>query len=73
MVKNLIDGSKAVGLFNRSKNPAKVTVEWKSLKIEGHQTVRDLWRQKTLGSYRQKFSSVVPGEGVMMVKVIAKK
>ncbi|MEO9146427.1 MAG: putative Ig domain-containing protein [Ginsengibacter sp.] len=72
MIKNLVDGSKAVGLFNRSKSPAKVTVDWKSLHIEGHQTVRDLWRQKKLGDYRQKFSAIVPAEGVVMVKIIAK-
>jgi alpha-galactosidase len=73
MVKNLVDGSKAVGLFNRSKNPAKVTVDWKSLQIEDDQTVRDLWRQKKLGNYRQKFSAIVPAEGVVMVKIIAKE
>lgn len=72
MVKPLADGSKAVGLFNRGDNPTRVTVDWKSLQIEGRQTVRDLWRQKNLGNYRNSFSAVVPARGVVMIKVTSK-
>lgn len=73
MVKNLVDGSKAVGLFNRGKSPVKVTVNWKELQIKGKQYVRDLWRQKNMGKYRQKFSAIVPAEGVVMVQMSSKK
>jgi alpha-galactosidase len=69
MVKNLADGSKAVGLFNRSKNDVEVEVNWAELQISEKQTVRDLWRQKDLGKYEQKFSAKVPAQGVVMVKI----
>ncbi|MBK5261775.1 MAG: putative Ig domain-containing protein [Peptostreptococcaceae bacterium] len=69
MVKDMADGSKAVGLFNQSKNAAELVVDWKELQISGKQSVRDLWRQKELGVYKQKFSAQVPPRGVVMVKI----
>jgi alpha-galactosidase len=72
MVKNLADGSTAVGLFNRGKFAAEVTVNWADLKVSGKQSVRDLWRQKDLGVFQQKFGIQVPAQGVVMVKIGAK-
>ncbi len=69
MVKNLHDGSKAVGLFNRGKNAVEMTVDWAELQLSGKQTVRDLWRQKELGTFKEKFSTQVPPQGVIMVKI----
>ena len=63
MVKNLIDGSKAVGFFNRSKTNTEVAINWKDLKLSGKQTVRDLWRQKELGIYQNTFTTQVPAQG----------
>jgi alpha-galactosidase len=72
MVKNLADGSKAVGLFNRGKNVAKVEADWIELGISGKFTVRDLWHQKDLGVFKQKFGTQVPAQGVVMVKISKK-
>ena len=69
MVKNLADGSKAVGLFNRGKHFAEVEVNWAELGIMGKHTVRDLWHQKDLGVYKQKYKVAVPAQGVVMVKI----
>jgi alpha-galactosidase len=69
MVKNLFDGSKAVGFFNPSKNVANMEVEWRELQISGKYLVRDLWRQKNLRKCSDKFSVEVPAEGVVMVKI----
>jgi alpha-galactosidase len=69
IVKNLADGSKAVGLFNRGKNPAEVEVGWAELGISGKYTVRDLWHQKNLGVYKLNFRTQVPAQGVVMVKI----
>ena len=41
----------AVGLFNRGGAPAEVTAHWADIGVKGEQPVRDLWRQKDLGSY----------------------
>ena len=69
MVKNLVDGSKSVGLFNRGKVAADVSIEWSELNLAGKQSVRDLWRQKELGTYDQNFSALVPARGVVMIKI----
>jgi alpha-galactosidase len=69
MVKNLADGSKSVGLFNRGKSTAEVVVDWAEIQLSGKQSVRDLWRQKDLGVYKEKYSAQVPGNGVVMIKI----
>ncbi|MCK9413271.1 MAG: putative Ig domain-containing protein [Prolixibacteraceae bacterium] len=69
MVKNLVDGSKAVGLFNPGHKVAEVVVDWAELQISGKRSVRDLWHQRDIGVYKQKFSAQVPPKGVVMVKI----
>jgi alpha-galactosidase len=71
-VRDLEDGSKAVGLFNRGEGEAKVTAKWADLGLKGKQLVRDLWRQKDLGTYESQFEASVPRHGVVMVRVKAK-
>jgi alpha-galactosidase len=67
--KKLEDGSSAVGLFNRGRTPAKVRADWGSLKTSGKQSVRDLWRQKDLGTFDSQFEADVPPHGVVLVRV----
>jgi alpha-galactosidase len=72
MVKNLVDGSKTVGLFNRAKNESEVEVNWNEIQVYGNQTVRDLWHQKNVGEFNQKFIAKVPAQGVVMIKIMKK-
>lgn len=67
--KTMEDGSKAVGLFNRNVNAGAVTVTWADLHISGEQIVRDLWRQKDLGSFGERFEASVPRHGVVLVRI----
>jgi alpha-galactosidase len=67
--KDLENGSKAVGLFNRGDDEAQVTAKWSDLGIKGMQTVRDLWRQKDLGLFEDEFKAAVPRHGVVLVNV----
>ena len=67
--KPLEDGSIAVGLFNRENNKAKMTAYWTDLGINGLQKVRDLWRQKDLGRYGERFSAAVNPHGVVMIRM----
>ena len=69
MVKELADGSKAVGLFNRGKVTSDVSVQWKDLQLSGKHAVRDLWRGKELGPSIGSFSANVPAQGVVMIKI----
>jgi len=73
MVKNLIDGSKSIGLFNRRTEPSEISLLWKEINIEGTWTVRDLWRQKNIGVFDQSFKAIVPANGVVMVKITEKQ
>jgi len=69
MVKDLADGTKVVGLGNRGEFPAKVTATWRDVGVSGRQTVRDLWRQKDLGRFKDQFTAEVPRHGVVLVRV----
>jgi alpha-galactosidase len=67
--KELEDGSRAVGLFNRGEKKEMVTVKWTDLNINGKQLVRDLWRQKNLGKFTNQFSAEVKRHGVILIKI----
>jgi alpha-galactosidase len=72
--KDMADGSKAVGLFNRSNEPLTVTVKWADhLSVSGKQKVRDLWRQQDLGTFEKQFETKVLAHGVVLVKVTSQK
>jgi len=70
--RDLEDGTKAVGLFNRGELPATVVANWADLDLAGPRSVRDLWRQKNLGVYKKEFKAKVPRHGVILVRVGSK-
>ncbi len=68
-VKDLEDGAKAVGFFNRGRQ----TENYNFNKIErsgihGSHQVRDLWRQKDLGVVRKEIPVTIPAHGVVLLK-----
>ena len=67
-VKPLHDGSRAIGLFNRTDAAATVTLDWADAGLVGTRAVRDLWQHNDLGSFDRKFSSSVPAHGVVLIK-----
>ncbi len=69
MIKELEDGSQAVGLCNRGECEFQVTATWSQLSITGRQSVRDLWRQQDLGVFTKAFSTIVPRHGVAVMKI----
>ncbi len=69
MVKDLEDGSKAVGLFNRGEFPTQVAARWDQVSVNGQQQVRDLWRQKNLGAASSQFAAEVPRHGAVLIKI----
>ena len=68
--KDMEDGSKAVGLFNRSEFDTRARASWQTLGIKGKQKVRDLWRQKDLGVFADQFEAKVPRHGVVLVRIV---
>ena len=71
--KDLEDGSKAVGMFNRGLLDSSVTAKWSDLCINGRHTVRDLWQQKDLGEFTDQFTIQVPLHGAALVRIIPQK
>jgi alpha-galactosidase len=69
IVKELEDGSIAVGLFNLGLAPKEISVAFKDLGIDGKPIVRDLWRQKDLGSFDAGFTGKVSPHGVVFIRV----
>jgi alpha-galactosidase len=67
--KDMEDGSKAVGLFNRGETSQPVEVKYSDLGLKGKHRIRDLWRQKDLGKFRNSFSTTVPPHGVVLVRI----
>jgi alpha-galactosidase len=71
-LKEMEDGSKAVGLFNRGESAAEVTARWVDLGITGPWMVRDLWRQQDLLVCNTEFKATVPRHGVVLVRLRSK-
>jgi alpha-galactosidase len=68
MVKEMEDGSKAIGLCNSGEIPVSVTIEFSAIGLTGKQVIRDVWKQKNLGTFRNKFTTTVPRHGVVLVR-----
>ena len=67
--KDLQDGTKAVGMFNRSNENAEVTARFNQLGLNGKCIVRDLWRQKDMGTFENQYKTIVPPHGVVLIKI----
>jgi len=67
--KDMEDGSKAVGLFNRGEDPAPIRVNWSDLGLTGEHTVRDLWRQADLPAATDGFEATVGRHGVVLLRI----
>ncbi len=67
--KPMEDGSLAVGLFNRGDDETVVKAAWSDLHLTGKHAVRDLWRQKDMGTFTGEFQASIPRHGVVLVKI----
>lgn len=61
-------------MFNRGDKPANISINPKMLGLyDGDRTVRDLWRQKDVGTLtmhaKGRYTAEVPAHGVVLVKV----
>jgi alpha-galactosidase len=68
--KPLQDGTTAVLMLNKGREPAGITVAWDKIGLSGWQMVRDLWERKDLGHYAGSFTAHnLPRHGHMLIKV----
>lgn len=67
--KPLVDGSTAVAVFNLDDSCRKVSLNWKSLGLEGYRVVRDVWRQADRGSAGEGMAATVMPHGVLLLRL----
>jgi alpha-galactosidase len=70
-VKALADGSRAVGMFNRTGQTVKVDLVWRDLRQSGIRSrpdVRDLWLRKNLGRQKNLVARLT-AHGCMLLRV----
>lgn len=67
--KPLDDGSIAVAFYNLGETPVEVAVTWADLHVQGRQSVRDLWRQKDMGNFDDRYAARVAPHGAELFKI----
>ncbi|HET7733911.1 MAG TPA: NPCBM/NEW2 domain-containing protein [Paludibacter sp.] len=76
-VKELEDGSRAVGFCNFGIEPVELIYkDFEKLGLTGTKTVRDLWRQKNISTIaigKDSLSMKIPAHGVLLYKFIPVK
>jgi alpha-galactosidase len=67
-VRELADGGKAVGLFNRGHRALPITVRWRDLGYKQPPSARDLWTHQDLGKLPDPYTVTVVKHGVVMLR-----
>lgn len=67
-VKELYDGSRAVGIFNRSDEERKVTIDWSTLDLASYANRRDVWRQQEVDATSNTNAFTLDNHGVQLLK-----
>ena len=70
--KDMQNGVKAVGIFNRDplyEAPKQITLKLTDLGLDTPQQIRDLWRQKDLGTFTNTFTTTVRPHGVKLTTI----
>jgi alpha-galactosidase len=67
-VRELADGGKAIGLFNRGHRALPITVRWRDLGYKQPPSARDLWTHQDLGKLPDPYTVTVVKHGVVMLR-----
>ncbi|MDX2196863.1 MAG: putative Ig domain-containing protein [Cytophagales bacterium] len=68
-VKTLNDGGKAIAIFNVSTITQNISIKWQDYSISGYKTIRDVWRQKDMGTFGTGYDAKIPAHGCRLLKV----
>ncbi|MEP6948115.1 MAG: glycoside hydrolase family 27 protein [Ginsengibacter sp.] len=68
-IKDMHDGSKAMGIFNMEKSYRTIRISSKDLGLNKKMSVRDVWREKDLGTLGETFTTFVAPHGVTLIRV----
>jgi alpha-galactosidase len=67
--KPLSGGAVAAGLFNRDTEAHSMTLRLRDIGFPEHAKLRDLWRHEDVAATDGSYTVMVPGHGVVMLKV----
>ena len=68
-LKELADGSRAIGVFNLGDATRSVDVPLREIGLKGSWSVRDVWRQKDLAPVKDRFTVAVPSHGTVLLRL----
>jgi alpha-galactosidase len=68
-VRPLEHDARAVALFNRGKEPMKVSAKWSDLGIGGRYTVRSVWDRSDRGPAGTEYVADVPPHGTVLLRL----
>ncbi|TWJ01563.1 putative Ig domain-containing protein [Mucilaginibacter frigoritolerans] len=68
-IKDLADGSKAVGIFNTSDKYQTITLNRKENNLTAYTRIRDVWQQKYVVGIWPNFNAKVAPHGVVLLKL----
>ncbi len=68
-VREIKDGARAVGLFNRGEQAAQVSLDQNQAGLAGQWSARDVWQHKDLGAVDGKLALEVPPHGAVLLKL----
>ena len=71
-VRDLQDGSKAVGLFNRVGTPMQIRFEFAEIGIMHVRSVRDLWQHKDLSPAGTGYEATVGPHGAVLLRIMGR-
>ena len=70
LMKKLSDGSIVAGLFNTDPNKEQsIVLNWAEIGMQGEHPVRDLWRQKEIGKFKDGIDIRISANGVAVIRV----
>ncbi|MBK0377732.1 putative Ig domain-containing protein [Mucilaginibacter segetis] len=67
-IKEMKDGSKAIGIFNKSDKYQTISLNREEAGIAGYKRIRDVWQQKYIINSGPDFKTSVAPHGVMLVR-----
>lgn len=67
-VKELADGSRAVGVFNMSDEYRNININWSDIGLKNVKQVRDVWRQQNSTEIKNNYTTAIPPHGVRLLR-----
>ena len=69
-VKQLEDGSLALGLLNLSNETIQSKFPFSALQLKGKYKLRNLWKKEDLGIFENEFETNIPAHGIVMLQML---